>query len=302
MVNLEHKLTVDDLIVEYMISKLKLGYEPSYTTEEFITFLYYFESKSKENVYDALYDNQRLFDRFFHRKKQDWQFEPHMKKVDKNLIFPTYKFSDYDRSVINTYFMPKNRQEEIRKVITDYLSDMPKRKINCNEQFNDNNLKIGQKISAIIVNSIWNGYLKQNMKYNRWPEQCRDIEKYLLNLDLASIIELPSIRKEVLNFYYETSKKIAYLAQNDPNLKMNNYENPYLAYSNYKIVTQGYEKLLKKTDSSFNIDLENNQFVESYEGNGFTLYGEDDDIITNKINLDNQKVKKLVHSLNNINK
>lgn len=33
MVNLEHKLTVDDLIVEYMMYKVKNGYEPSFTKE-----------------------------------------------------------------------------------------------------------------------------------------------------------------------------------------------------------------------------------------------------------------------------
>ena len=32
MVNLEHKLTIDDLIVEYMMYKVKNGYEPSFLT------------------------------------------------------------------------------------------------------------------------------------------------------------------------------------------------------------------------------------------------------------------------------
>lgn len=30
MVNLEHSLTVDDLIVEYMMYKVKKGYEPKF--------------------------------------------------------------------------------------------------------------------------------------------------------------------------------------------------------------------------------------------------------------------------------
>ena len=44
MVNLEHKLTVDDLIVEYMMYKVKNGYEPSFLTSEFISFLYFSKS------------------------------------------------------------------------------------------------------------------------------------------------------------------------------------------------------------------------------------------------------------------
>lgn len=71
MVNLENKLTVDDLIVEYMIYKVKNGYEPSFLTSEFINFLQFFESQMP--VEDSLYENEKLFQRFFERKsKSDW--------------------------------------------------------------------------------------------------------------------------------------------------------------------------------------------------------------------------------------
>ena len=120
MVNLEHKLTVDDLIVEYMMYKVKNGYEPSFLTTEFINFLYFFESKML--VEDSLYENEKLFQRFFERKAEsdwsitiDWKTDkkkiiPHMDIVysDKDndyLIKANYKLSDFDRSVINTYFM-----------------------------------------------------------------------------------------------------------------------------------------------------------------------------------------------------
>ena len=42
MVNLEHRLTVDDLIVEYAMYKVKNGYEPKYSTSELIDFLHFF--------------------------------------------------------------------------------------------------------------------------------------------------------------------------------------------------------------------------------------------------------------------
>lgn len=71
MVNLEHKLTVDDLIVEYMMYKVKNGYEPSFLTSEFMSFLSFFESKM--DVEDSLYENNKLFERFFVRKnEQEW--------------------------------------------------------------------------------------------------------------------------------------------------------------------------------------------------------------------------------------
>ena len=71
MINLEHKLTADDLIVEYMVYKVKNGYEPSFLVSEFMDFLLYFESKME--VFDTLYDGIKLFERFFDRKKEfDW--------------------------------------------------------------------------------------------------------------------------------------------------------------------------------------------------------------------------------------
>ena len=109
MVNLEHDLTIDDLIVEYMMYKIKNGYEPSYTINEFIDFVHFFESKF--DVKDSLYDGKKLFDRFFERKsKNDWFSKPHMdmiySKSDKDYIIKANeKLSCYDESVIYTYFM-----------------------------------------------------------------------------------------------------------------------------------------------------------------------------------------------------
>ena len=39
MVNLEHKITVDDLIVEYAMARLKNGYNPNFKSSDFIKFL-----------------------------------------------------------------------------------------------------------------------------------------------------------------------------------------------------------------------------------------------------------------------
>ncbi len=66
MVNLENNLTVDDLIVEYMIYKVNNGYEPQFLSSELISFLYFFENKMP--VQDSLYENEKLFQRFFERK------------------------------------------------------------------------------------------------------------------------------------------------------------------------------------------------------------------------------------------
>ena len=149
-----------------MIYKVKNGYEPSFFTSEFITFLYYFEDKMK--VEDVLYDNNKLFQRFFERKaKMDWStlknwdteeriVVPHMdmeyrrENIDY-LISANYRLSNYDKSLLNTYFMEngmgkfdyfKGKTREIRIIIDEFLKDKPKRKIDEFIEADDNDLKI----------------------------------------------------------------------------------------------------------------------------------------------------------------
>ena len=204
MVNLEHNLTVDDLIVEYMIYKVNNGYEPQFLASEFINFLYFFESKMP--VQDSLYEKEKLFKRFFERKAEsDWiriknlitnekQFTPHMdwiysEKDNDYIIKANYRLSAYDRSVINTYFMPGGRYEkgkiiEIRNLIGEYLKEQPKRKIDDTVEIDKNALIVGKYLTAEMIENIWNSYIKKQVENHKWPEQCQDINKYLFEIDL----------------------------------------------------------------------------------------------------------------------
>ena len=74
---------------------------------------------------------------------------------------------------------------------------------------------MGKYLTAEIINIIWKSYIEENIKQNRWPGQCRDIDKYLLEIDLAEIIELKSIKKELLDMYETVSKRIAILFKED---------------------------------------------------------------------------------------
>ena len=197
MVNLKHELTVDDLIVEYMMYKVKKGYEPSFPVSEFMDFLKFFQSKME--VKDVLEGGERLFNRFFYRKnKEDWRgwedlLEPHMTKLkdeDKNesVIRAAYKLSNYDRSIINTYFMEKEKREEIRSIIGEYLDKQPKREVNENLTPTEDIVKLSKLLAAELVISIWDRRIEKLVKNRLWPSQCCDINKYLLEEDLAQII------------------------------------------------------------------------------------------------------------------
>lgn len=329
MVNLENKLTVDDLIVEYMIYKVKNGYEPSFLTSEFINFLQFFESQMP--VEDSLYENEKLFQRFFERKsKSDWsrtvkwntekkEIAPHMDMVysDKDndyLIKANYKLSDYDRSVINTYFMDngmgkyedfKGQTFKIRSIIKKWLADYPKRRINESAEIENQNLLIGKYIAAEIITNIWNSHIDKQIQNHTWPIQCKDINKYLFETDLAEIIGTKSVKNDLIELYSVLSKRVAILYQQDKSLKISSYPNGYLAHANYKLLVQGYENIISiafgKYNKSLKIDLSTLTFEESHEIDGVYNWYEDPEIKTTTTSVGNKNVKKLVRSLDNHN-
>ncbi len=329
MVNLEHKLTVDDLIVEYMMYKVKNGYEPSFLTSEFINFLYFFESKML--VEDSLYENEKLFQRFFERKvERDWsitidwktdkkQVIPHMDMVysDKDndyLIKANYKLSDFDRSVINTYFMDnglgkyddfEGQTFKIRNIIGEWLADYPKRKIDETIEIEEQNLLVGKYIAVEIITNIWNSHIDEQIKNHTWPKQCKDMNKYLFEMDLAEIIGTKSIKKDLIELYSVLSKRIAILYQQDKKLKISSFSKGYLAHSNYKLLVQGYENIISiafgKYNKSLEVDLSTLTFKESHEIDGVYNWDEDPDIKTTITSVGNENVKKLVRNLDNHN-
>lgn len=314
MVNLEHKLTVDDLIVEYMMYKTNNGYEPSFSTSEFINFLYFFESKMK--VEDALYENEKLFKRFFERKNEsDWSNESHMNMIEDEIsndyiIQANYRLGDYDRSVINTYFMDggmgeytdfKGQVFEIRKIIEEYLADVSKRKIDNIIDIDENDLLMGKYVAAQIIQNIWESHIDKLIENQEWPRQCKDINKYLLETDLSTIINLKSIKKELLELYNAISKRIAIMYHQDRNLQISSFGGSYLAMANYKLLIEGYENLFSiafgKYNKSLNINLSTLTFRESHELGGVYYWDDDPDIKTITTSIDDKNVKNLVRSL-----
>ena len=328
MVNLEGKLTVDDLIVEYMKYKVRNGYETSFLASEFTEFLHFFESKMP--VEDSLYEGEKLFQRFFERKlEHDWSITdyntdkkkqiPHMEMVYSNndkdyLIKANYKLGDYDKSVITTYFMDKGMGRyddfkgetfKIRSIIGEWLADYPKRKIDESIEVEEQNLNVGKYIAAGIMTNIWNSYIDKQVQNHTWPRQCTDINKYLLEMDLAEIIGTKSIKKDLIELYSALSKRIAILYQQDKNLKINTFTSEYLANSNYKLLIQGYDDTMSigfgKGKSSLEVDMETAIFRESHETYGVYFWDEDPDVKATISTIENEDVKKLVRNLDNQN-
>lgn len=317
MVNLEYKLTVDDLIVEYMMYKVKNGYEPSFLTSEFINFLYFFESKMQ--VEDSLHEGDKLFQRFFKRKAEsDWsENTPHMdmiysEKDQDYLIKANYKLSDFDKSVITTYFMDhgmgrydnyKGQTFKIRSIIGEYLFTYPKRKIDENVEIDENDLVIGKDVAALLIDDIWNSYIEEETGNHEWPKQCDNIIKYLFELDLAELIGVESIKYSIIQFYNVISKRIAILYHQDRNLQISTNASGYLARANYELLIQGHEKIMGiaygEYKKALDIDLSTSTFTESHKLDGFYTWDDDPDVKVTTSKVENDKAKKLVKSLDN---
>ena len=323
MVNLEHKLTVDDLIVEYMIYKVKNGYEPSFLASEFIDFLHFFEKQMQ--VEDTLYESDKLFSRFFYRKnKSDWEIDSNFSKEENTshmeitysekdndyIIKANYKLSEFDRSVINTYFMDngmgrfddfKGQTFKIRTIIGEYLATFPKRKIDESIKPNDKELLLGKYIAANIIESIWNSYIEEKTKKQNWPRQCDDIYKYLFEIDLAEIIGVESIKKQLLQLYNEVDKKIAILYHQDQNLQISSHTNRYLAKANYDLISDGYEELMAIAFGEYKKSLDINlskstifEYIKDYYNNSYLNH---DNVKITVFTAENDNVKKLVRNI-----
>lgn len=317
MTNAEHNLTVDDLIVEYMISKVENGYDPQFLTSEFRDFLNIF--KSQIPVADVLEDNTKLFRRFFERKSvRDWyetidwntkegKVTPHMdmilsQKDNDYIIKANYKLSSYDTSVINTYFMEKQIVENIRNLINEYLENLPKRQLNEEVDIDNERLLTSKYITVEIIKYIWNNHINCLIELQRWPKQCKDINKYLFEFDLAEIIDTKSMKKTLLEFYQEISKRIAILYQEDDNLIIAN-NGAYLAKSNYDLISKDYQNIFNLAfgpyKSDLNIDLAKSTFVESHEMDGFYGWYDDPDVKVTTKTIGNKDAKKLTRTFDN---
>ncbi len=324
MVNLKHRLTVDDLIVEYMIYKVHNGYEPKFTSTEFLDFLYFFTNKMP--VEDVLYNND-LFSNFFVRKIiSDWyqinpntkvkEPKPHMdmkysEDDDDYVIFANYRLSGYDESVINTYFMDNGMRKEdgpvskIRSIIGDFLSNQPKRFIDEEMDVSDEEMMVGKYLAAEIILQIWDCYVEKHVENRSWPSQCRDIQKFLFECDLSKIIGLDSIKDKLLELYRVLSKRIAVMYHLDRDLKVSSNRSSYLARANYDLLVQEFENIMDIAFNHYNksmeFDLSTLTFKESHEEDGIYGFYDDSDIKTTVSSIGNNKVKQIVKYIDNNN-
>lgn len=300
MFNLKHKLVIDDLIILYLAEKLKCGCDNSLEEKELSDFLKYFNENKKTKFHFENY--QELIQRVIDKKTaSEWMNGSHIYVNDDKVVRANYNFSNLDENMSFIYFMNKDERLATLKIIKNYLSNLPKRHINIQLPLEKDILEIGFLYSALMVDSIWENYMNKYALNGLWPKQCFDIEKYLLENDLASIIDLPSIRENILCFYDEFAIRIATLVELEKKVEISNSKANLLAYSNFMYCTSNFDTLMNFcTDKRYDMFINlNNNLSDIYPS---LLCRESKKNSEEKNAINNVKAQRIVKLLNNYKK
>jgi hypothetical protein len=229
-----------------MTCKLQNGYNAYFTISEFMTFLDFFNNKIR--ISDYTKDILKIFKNFFNKKDGNIAINSNMaifyvEDIDDYCISCNYNFGRAEESLTNIYSMQNKDVKEIKDNILEYLKSEEKRKI----QYGNINIKdvlLGKCVSAQIIKYIWNTYVNTQILNRRWPIQCENIDKYLLDFDLAPSIGIKSIKNDLIDLYNTLAYRISNMYHFDENLEITSYSDKFLGKSNYKLLIEGYEDIL----------------------------------------------------------
>ena len=258
MLYLSKRINAQDLIIVYLSSKLKKGYCPYFGRQELNNFLTYFGSR--KSIYGLNMNYEDLINSTINKHtKRTIDNNAHIELDEYNILKPNYAFSNYDVKATEINSLNDIERNEIDKLIDDFLIPYPKRKIIVPNTIEKENKESASIFSALLVEFIWNCYTEKYINRGLWPKQCTDIDKYLIKNDVAYLLEIPSIREEIILFYNSFARRLSGLIQREENLKVSSNSKKLLAYSNYLCLTKGYESLFKNTAGKyFELGIEDN--------------------------------------------
>lgn len=292
----EKNLSMTELIYQYMYFKIKLGYENYVTRKEFTDFLiYYKDHRRVEEVNISVLKSKTIdiLGDFIESEKHKWvdkkgESYPHFILKDDTLT-ATNLFSEDD------FELHKEYHKLNKQMINDFLIISKKRELDAS-CIKEESAEKARYINCFLVELIWKGYINKLKSEGKWPIQCNDINKYLLqDFDLATIINIPSIKEDILEFMKITNKRLKYLISTDPELRISNDTDSILAAMNYEFLIQEnkdlYKSLFKYVDNrAFEIDLANDTFNERAKKKD--MLGYDNDISSKSYSLDQEGLKK----------
>lgn len=248
-----------DLINGYIAQKIKSGYEPRCTKEELIKLLdfmsyflkYYNPTTKYELVLEEYISGMGSKDKVWNIAKGNFDYPALVIRTKKGFYLPTYNLKESIES------------EEIKELFAKFLEhNCSKRRLNETIQVDEETSLFGYRCASAIILYLWEKKIHKYMESGFWPEQCRDINRFMLEMDLASVIKLPSLKEELLSLYHTISKNIMLLSQDNPNFQMSNQDSALLAKSNFDLAMGGkpYFQRISNCDEIVSIDRRTQEF------------------------------------------
>lgn len=259
------KLTINDLLIGYMITKIELGYEPMYTMDEFEVF---FELVSgRLNIEGKLDDRKVVLDNFYNQMYEYyWIYmdgekrieTPHINRIGDDLLVANNRLGRHDIYTTNICKIKKKERDRLKKYMKYFLYGQKKRKINTEITPTDKNIELAKETIIKLIYIIIKNYYTNLM------------DERLFNIDASAICgfavedELPFeiIERDLIDFYVTGVKRIACLLEQNPELVISNDENFCIPYANYKFIMKYYGNFVcLSRDSIFTIDTKNEEIV-----------------------------------------
>lgn len=287
-------LTVYDLIIEYMITKIELGYEPSYTMDEFDSFLEFLDGRLE--VDGVSLDRKEMLDNFYGKMyERYWCYfdennkkicVPHIKRVNDNLLVATNRLGKHDIYTTNICKMNRKNRENIKKYMEYFLYGMEKRRINTDVELSYENIELAKLMTAKLIYIIIRNY-----QINLVHQSLFNIERRILHAGLNDVITNKMLEKEMIDFYRVVYIRIACLLEEDPELIITNKKDICLGYSNYMSIMKDYGKFICLCENNaFEIDTTDDREILDNRSILSTKINENDVKTLKKI-LDNKSRK-----------
>lgn len=242
----------NDLITKYIAEKTRNGYQLGTSIDEMIDFLDYITYFV--TVSDTAVNYKDVVEEYINgngSKRKEWsirdeefKFLPVAKKLDSGLIVPTYDLVEQTPRYGIFDTEEKSYDDKFREYLDQYMKKYcKKREVSLSGHYDPETISFCERSAAAIMMQVWVQRKKAYQDEGKWPVQCNDIIKYLLDCDLAELIELPAMQEELGSLYDKVIDRLLFLSQVDPDFRMTNFRDEVLAHANFDLVMDGYLEL-----------------------------------------------------------
>lgn len=174
------------------------------------------------------------------------------KSSKRYIAKPTYSFmkNEWWREIRLGWYP---RHEEIfHQVINSVLVN--KHKKAASYKITESELYLAKKIAAKFINELIKKYVYVEIEKHRWPEQCRDVDQYVFEKNIAAAIDEQGTAEIFIKLYRKAIASVcALIKENKGDFSISNNEDDMLAYANYL-------RFLKDEEFKFLIPLKHNKY------------------------------------------